>query len=303
LLEEQNLVTWLPYDSIDVVFNNKNLWANRQNHHPACILYNLDEDPEQAEGEEKKGPTWEKLLNKEKMSDKDKQALTFMPISPNVSVAPALKNVVVDELRADLRTEMQQNLVLYRGKKGFDTFFDHGDDLMNRIEEYLNMQEMLTKMDPDSPGMVLVTDEKPGAEKQLQEHQLFIRKEMGCRRWNKRGSPYFGENAISRYSEYRKEQDLQWADLESRVKAFQKKLGTFPAKRGKKFRGFPVHFSTPDHSLIRNYLMQLSEYCEFIDKKDEVHYTIACVINSLLGGILSIWLYIGIQEVDHEQVE
>ena len=64
-LQDDNLVTWLPYDSIEatwhfrtaccmcwvevwqflvcgawqVIFNDKNSWANRQNHHPACITY------------------------------------------------------------------------------------------------------------------------------------------------------------------------------------------------------------------------------------------------------------------------
>eukprot|EP00913_Durusdinium_trenchii_P020277 g19050.t1 len=47
--QEEQLVTWLPYDSIEVVFNDKNVWANRQNHHPACITYDLDDDDSSSE--------------------------------------------------------------------------------------------------------------------------------------------------------------------------------------------------------------------------------------------------------------
>jgi centrosomal protein CEP76 len=40
---EASLVDWLPYDSIEIVFNNVNVWANHQNHHPACIMYDLED--------------------------------------------------------------------------------------------------------------------------------------------------------------------------------------------------------------------------------------------------------------------
>ncbi|CAK0807652.1 unnamed protein product [Prorocentrum cordatum] len=37
--KDNTLVTWLPYLSIDVVFNNENVYANHQNHNPAFISY------------------------------------------------------------------------------------------------------------------------------------------------------------------------------------------------------------------------------------------------------------------------
>lgn len=33
----------MPYSSIEVVFNNFQLWGNLQNLHPACITYDLDD--------------------------------------------------------------------------------------------------------------------------------------------------------------------------------------------------------------------------------------------------------------------
>ena len=31
----------LPYSHIDLIFSHKNIWANLQNNHPACIVYHL----------------------------------------------------------------------------------------------------------------------------------------------------------------------------------------------------------------------------------------------------------------------
>merc|ERR1711933_410914 len=44
LNSKDTLVTCLPYSSIEFVFNAKRLYANRQNPHPACIMYDWDEE-------------------------------------------------------------------------------------------------------------------------------------------------------------------------------------------------------------------------------------------------------------------
>merc|ERR1712083_778395 len=68
-------------------------------------------------------------------------------------------------------------------------------------------------------------------------------------------------------------------------------------RRGFKFEGFPVHFSTPDPDTIRQYLMTLPDYKSYIDDtEDDINYTIVCMMKPLPGGILSVWLYIGIQK-------
>jgi hypothetical protein len=33
---------FLPYETIEVIFNNKNIWINMKNHDPAKIHYNLN---------------------------------------------------------------------------------------------------------------------------------------------------------------------------------------------------------------------------------------------------------------------
>jgi len=290
MLRESTVVSWLPYDSIDVVFNDKNLWANRQNHHPACIKYDFPIG-EQAEPSAD-GWKWEPFLKHQDTSD------MIIPIAPNVSVQPPLRPNIVDRLRNDLRNEMIQNLLLYRGKKGKDTYFDHGDELMSQLEKFLDIQEIWLQIDPDCPKATQLLETK---EEDLTETQRNIRDTVDVRQWNKQGSPFFLDEA-ERYQQYRADQDRLWGELEHNTRAFCSRIkNAFPTKRGKCFRGFPAHFSTSEHELIRNYLMELDLYKEFIDMASEdIFYSIECRIYPLLGGVLSVWLYIGIQEASKD---
>jgi len=70
----------------------------------------------------------------------------------------------------------------------------------------------------------------------------------------------------------------------------------FPVKKGKKFRAFPVHFSTADIESIRNYLNESIFYKRMIDwPNDQIVYTLHCKVYPLMGGILSVWFVIGTQ--------
>merc|ERR1712060_667723 len=74
MLEKDKVVNWLPYDSIEVVFNRDKLYANLQNHHPACISYDFEDEPVEEEAakdkkdrdRDKKPPPkkWKTLLDK-----------------------------------------------------------------------------------------------------------------------------------------------------------------------------------------------------------------------------------------------
>ncbi|CAE7368479.1 DRC7 [Symbiodinium natans] len=293
MLQDDALVTWLPYDSIEVVFNDKNAWANRQNHHPACITYDFDETDAES-------PPWECFLN-----DDDEKNLNFQPICPNVSVQPELRPSIIDDLQDDLRTEMMQNLQLYRGKKGMDTMFDHNEELMQQLRIFLEIHELWRQIDPDSPTASRVLEgyrEIPSdmPREQMSDQQKFynfVGRILNLRIWNRHGSPFFD----SGYKDYVKEQERLWKSLERLCHDFQKKEDSFPIKRGKKFRGLPVHFCTSDQESIRQYLMEITEYKHIIDTDEEdVFYTIECRILGRLGGILSVWLYVGIQEPQRE---
>ncbi|SBT39298.1 centrosomal protein CEP76, putative (CEP76) [Plasmodium ovale wallikeri] len=42
LIDYENTLAYVPYTSIEIVFNDEQLYGNMQNHHPACILYDLE---------------------------------------------------------------------------------------------------------------------------------------------------------------------------------------------------------------------------------------------------------------------
>eukprot|EP00929_Paragymnodinium_shiwhaense_P033223 TRINITY_DN18288_c0_g2_i2.p1 TRINITY_DN18288_c0_g2~~TRINITY_DN18288_c0_g2_i2.p1 ORF type:complete len:1297 (+),score=415.46 TRINITY_DN18288_c0_g2_i2:172-4062(+) len=307
MLKPDTAVTWLPYDSIEVVFNRENLWINRQNHHPACINYDFpdgQDDPPPGEGLNAWLGRWEPMLKQPDFEAKSD--MKFRAITPNVSILPALREDVVDRLTVELRTEMQQNLQLYRGKRGFDTFFDTNESLTEHLLRYLNVQEKWLQIDPDGPGVTALLQTP---DDQLDAEEKFMKGHLGkknpkvlagepegmVRQWNERGSPFFGDNP--NYKSYRDLQDQLWKELKKDVASFLETIDNFPTKRGKRFRGFPVHFSTSDADDIRSYLMELPLYQEFINADyEDIWYTIECQIFPLLGGVLSVWMYIGIQD-------
>jgi len=302
LLQENTLVTWLPYDSIEVVFNAQNVWANRQNHHPATIHFDF-EDGDDEEGEENPNKTWEPFVKSSSPIDEN---LTWQPICPTVSVQPELRPSIIDDLQEDLRTEMMQNLQLYRGKRGMDTMFDHNEELMHQIDIFLDIQEVWRQLDTDSPEAAKVLAayaeipvDLPREEmSDLQKFHKFTCEILGLRTWNKHGSPFFADAG---YKDYQNQQTGLWKHMEKLVKEFRKKDDSFPIKKGKKFWGFPVHFCTSDQESIRQYLMEIEEYKKILDMEEEdVYYTIECKICGRLGGILSVWLYCGIQEPQRE---
>ncbi|CAK9090743.1 Uncharacterized protein SCF082_LOCUS42787 [Durusdinium trenchii] len=199
---------------------------------------------------------------------------------------------------------MMQNLQLYRGKKGMDTMFDHNEELMQQLRIFLDIHELWRQIDPDGPTAQRVLEEYKALPKDMPRDQMteqqkfhrFVGDILKLRIWNRHGSPFFHSR-----KDYEKEQKHNWRTLEKLHGEFQKKEDSFPIKRGKKFKGFPVHFCTSDQDSIRQYLMQIKEYKQIIDSDEEdVFYTIECRIIGRLGGILSVWLYVGIQEPQRE---
>ena len=110
LLGEQSLVDWLPYDSIDVVFNKTQLWANRQNRHPACITYNFEDSYPINEAQEATG-TWMTLL-----SDEERSNYSIRYVTDNVLMEPSLKHSQLRQLESQLVTESQVGAESSRSK-------------------------------------------------------------------------------------------------------------------------------------------------------------------------------------------
>lgn len=320
LVEPSKLVDWLPYDSIEVVFNADNLWANRQNHHPACITYDLevssdDEAPAKESGKEKKEEKvkykkWRPLIQADEDEKRLKDLVTASVISPNVSMQPELSGIIVENIRKDLLIEMQQNIELHRSKKGVDTIFDSGvtpTQLTEQLDQFLFIHEKFSQIDPDFPAVAELLNAYPPVNNPVQamtmEEQMtpeeFIVRILKPSRWNNKGSPFF--SAATESSNYNLDQQQRWTELFELIAEFQLQLPNFPTKRGKKFSGFPVHFNTSEADSIREYLMSDSTYRQMIDNEDEdTTYTVYCKIYPLLGGVLSVWFYIGVQETVRE---
>jgi len=261
LLKPDKLVTDVPYDSIDIVFNMINVWGNRQNHHPACMTY----DMQKTDYDDDLGERWKKYKNQEHLED-------IEYIDMDVVVPPMLKPPVIDALREALLSEMRENMRMYRAKRGFDTSFDDRDDLIDRLTQFLNMEEMRLSLDPDFCP---------------EEERAYLK----VKEWNKHPSPFKSDGA------YTSMQAAGWAELKTLQKAFDAKIDDFPTKRGKVFEGFPVHFSTADDGLIRTYLMEIKQYTDMLNvNSDDISYSVECKITPLLGGIQSVWLYIGSQQ-------
>ncbi|CAE7605241.1 DRC7 [Symbiodinium sp. CCMP2456] len=348
MLQEDTLVTWLPYDSIEVVFNDKNAWANRQNHHPACISYEScwqfeglisETSAEHAQPSATtsmiqtqkalRGNHSSVLMTKRLLKESFAhvgRSLHFQPICPNVSVQPELRPSIIDELQDDLRAPVAfvvcgfvaGHLVVRLAASQRS----HLEELMHQLRLFLEIQELWRQIDPDSPAASRVLEgyrEIPNdyPREQMTDQQKCIAfvlcsstllargpsqllrysRILNLRVWNRHGSPFFD----SGYKDYAKEQDRLWKSLERLCHDFQKKEDSFPIKRGKKFSGLPVHFCTSDQESIRQYLMEINEYKQIIDTDEEdVFYTIECRILGRLGGVLSVWLYVGIQEPQRE---
>jgi len=341
LVEDKSLVYWLPYESIDVVFNNENLWANHQNHHPACITYDLEE------------PQWAKFITDSQLAD-DEEELQVEPVVHQVKVMPEMKPDQVYNLETRLKDELIQNLMLYRLSKGMDTVFHDPPDLIDQIRLFLEIHDLWLQVDPDyvhsqypelselraqsqeedsssddetasRPGlrknvssprraqmsrlmtrgtqMMLrfsvetgaVSAEEQREEKAKQRAHDFIKRTLKPRHCNALGSPYFEKHAAT-FEPYVERQARLFSEVERKVTKFlDLPDGSWNIKRGMKFEGFPIHFSSPDPDTIRQYLMSLPEYRSYIDDKDEgIHYTIVCMMKPLQGGLLSVWLYIGV---------
>jgi len=278
LIDKETLVDWLPYDSIDVVFNEQNLWANRQNHHPACIYYDFKDEK-----------AWQPLLK----DDQDRKEHPFTPIRKDVTIDPALSQNVIERIRQDLEMEMTQNITLYRFKAGLDTMFDQESKLKDILGLYLDILEDRRKLDVDFCPIF----SKPKGE--YDDVDKFLVEKLNCKKYNRHQSPFQTQ------SDYTKDQKKGWEKIIEKCKEFIAKKPLFPVKRGKKFIGFPYHFSTANKEQIREFLMEREDYLKVllpkrkggkVSDEEDLTYTVVCKIYPMLGGIQSVWFYMGMQK-------
>jgi hypothetical protein len=296
-LEERNLVNYLPYDSIDVIFNEKNLWANHQNHNPALIKYDL---PDKDHPERKN--LWLPYLDSALAGVDDAEV---KPLGDrNVSLAKALDSDQAMDLRRNIVNELKENLRLYRSKLGFDCTIEKDEVIMKQLEDWLTMQELASTIDLDA-----LNDKAQRDHINLKEETIaFLTKYLLPKApfHNKRGTIFmssdFGSNRVRNY---REENKKRFKRLEKMIEAFNKNLEeNFQVKRNKEFDGFTVHFSTSDVDDMRERLMNESRYKELINvTTEDIVYAIACNVYPLPAGVQSIWVFIGAQQKIKETKE
>jgi len=291
LIKESTLVNYLPYDSIDTVFNARNIYANRQNHHPALIKYDFPEEDDDFDEEE----LWYRYLRPQDYDEMNKLSIEIDVLGDqNVSLSRPLDSDKATDLRGSIVRELEENLRLYRSKLGFDCIIDKNDYVMRELENFLNMQELVSSLDPDAigpkPGLSEV--EFKDIENKDYMKKTFHRRIHTC---NKQGSVYM-ESSAPRYQQYRARLKQKFADLEKMIDDFRDKKDDFPVRKNKEFGGLTVHFSTSDVEDMRTYLMQLDRYKELINvKHDDIVYAIQCIVKPLAGGVQSVWVFVGAQ--------
>jgi len=284
-IHRPTLVDWLPYDSIDIVFNRENVWANHMNHHPACITYNMYEtvvDDDTA--------GWLPLLSKEEQNTAEFKVDYIA--SEDVTLEPESQPERLAKLEGSLVAEMKENMRLFRQRKGMDTNWDRdpGHSIQSEVVKFLGILEMMRRLDVDFCPFA----DKAG----LTEAESYIveRLGLGTEKYNVHGSPFRDSKG---YETYPEEQEREWNFVVGRVQKFLDRKKSFPVKKGKVFRGLPIHFGTSDKDEIRNYLMEDAQYSEEIlgvARDEGVLFSVHCKMFGLLGGVQSVWLYFGIQE-------
>jgi len=284
-IDHPTLVDWLPYDSIDLIFNRENVWANHMNHHPACITYNLcdtvlDDD----------SAGWLPLLSKEEVCTAEFK-VDFVA-SEDVTIEPESQPERLAKLEGSLVAEMKENMRLFRQRKGLDSNWDRdvGHSIQSEVTRFLGILEVMRRLDVDFCPFADKAD--------LTEPERYIveRLGFGTKKHNLHGSPFRDAKG---YENYPEEQEREWHFVVARVEKFLDRKKSFPVKKGKVFRGLPIHFSTSDKEEIRNFLMEDSQYNEEIlnvARDEGVLFSVYCKMFGLLGGVQSVWLYFGIQE-------
>jgi centrosomal protein CEP76 len=267
---EATLVDWLPYDSIEIVFNDENVWSNHQNHHPACITYDIDE------------LGWSKLLK----NDAEKQEFKIEHIQQDVVIDAAATPAAMAKMENSMLTEMQENMRLNRRNRGLDTVFDLSRSMREYVDQFLSIHEKLRTLDYDMCPL-WATKEDKWTEPMKYCFRLLNKK----RPFNKWGS------ALSLDSQHVSNQEEGWKMLFDMIDTFMGLRITFPARRGKDFDGFPVHFCTGDRDHIRKYLMELPAYKKILeDQQENTAFVLQCKMFGFLNQITSVWLYFGMHE-------
>eukprot|EP00917_Polyrhabdina_sp_WS-2016_P007012 GHVP01015604.1.p1 GENE.GHVP01015604.1~~GHVP01015604.1.p1 ORF type:complete len:918 (+),score=178.95 GHVP01015604.1:382-3135(+) len=125
LTDPEDGLGYVPYSSIEILFNNLNLWGNLQNHHPALIYYDLTYSTH-----------WRQFLFENPL-----------PIDSNVVLQPPLKEYICATLANDLKSDLCDTIRLRRNIIGLETSFDNNNEAIQKIEKFLDLMEFKLHLD------------------------------------------------------------------------------------------------------------------------------------------------------------
>eukprot|EP00921_Rhytidocystis_pertsovi_P025915 GHVQ01041854.1.p1 GENE.GHVQ01041854.1~~GHVQ01041854.1.p1 ORF type:complete len:1327 (+),score=167.69 GHVQ01041854.1:546-3983(+) len=126
LLDPDTTLAFVPYSSIEVMFNNHQLWGNLQNHHPACITYDVEDEWK-----------WRPFLFD-----------TPTSIDSDVLIAPPTRDRTCDLISETVASDIAESIRLHRARMGLDSHFDFTEDMFARLEKYLDLLEYRLHLDP-----------------------------------------------------------------------------------------------------------------------------------------------------------
>merc|ERR1719450_1589280 len=136
------------------------------------------------------------------------------------------------KLKSDIVCELEENLRLYRSKLGYDCIFDKHEYVLRELNNFLEMQELITTLDPDCLSehhREQLIEFKGSTEVQGKDviHADYMKKLIHHKSVNKHSSPML---ASAKYQKYQTSQKEKYAKLEKMIKSFLEAKDDFPVK-------------------------------------------------------------------------
>ena len=128
LLDYDRSLAYVPYTSVDLVFNMYNVWGNLQNHHPALIGYDLEYDN-----------LWKPFL--------PEGTQLPPPVDRDVIIGGRPPQKLLEKLQQDIINDIWENIQLQRHKRGMDTPVENSPALEDRVHRLFDMLEFRSRLD------------------------------------------------------------------------------------------------------------------------------------------------------------
>ncbi|SBS85622.1 centrosomal protein CEP76, putative (CEP76) [Plasmodium ovale curtisi] len=125
LVDYENTLAYVPYTSIEIVFNDEQLYGNMQNHHPACILYDLENNYH-----------WRPFLDH-----------SPIPIKNEITISTPLSDKLSVKYTNDLEEEIREMILFMRNKEGLETNFEYSKEIKYFLEMYIDLCEYKLNLD------------------------------------------------------------------------------------------------------------------------------------------------------------